>query len=424
LPAPLTAFVPRRLAPVIADLLAEEPVVILQGPRSVGKSTLLRDLAAAHGREVIDLDEPATRDAVVADPSLFAASEAPVFIDEYQHVTELLDAIKAELNKSLAPGRFVLTGTTSYASLPQAAQSLTGRLHIVPIWPLSQGEVGRTTETFMAEALADPAAVITQARSTTTRAEYIRRVVGGGFPVALARETETARARWFDDYVTTVVERDVLDLSRVRQRALLPRLLRRLAGQTGQLLNIAKAAEELSMDPSTAEDYTRLLEAVFLITRLPAWGLTVGRRAGARPKVHVVDSGVAARLLRLTEAKLSRLQPTALTELRHLMETFCVGELRKQLSWLTEPVEAGHWRTHDGVEVDFVVERMDGAVVGFELKSDTRVPGRAFHGLRQLRDKLGSSFLGGIVLYAGERSYTYEDRLHVAPIDRLWTSSV
>lgn len=417
----LPTLAPRRLRPLVADLLAVEPVLVLQGPRSVGKSTLLRELAESSGREVIDLDLPATRDAVLADPSLFASAEAPVFVDEYQHAPELLDAIKAELNRSLRPGRFVLTGTTSYASLPLVAQSLTGRLHIVPIWPLSQGEIAGTHETFAATVVADPAAVVTRAASTTSRAEYIRRAVTGGFPLALRRADEPTRARWFDDYVTLVLGRDVLALSRVRQRAQLPRLLRRLAGQTGQLLNIAKAADELSLDPSTAEDYVKLLEAVFLVSRLPVWGQTLGARVAARPKVHVVDSGVAARLLRLTEARLSRLQPAALTTLGHLLETFCAGELRKQLSWLREPVEVGHWRTHDGVEVDFVVERLDGGVVAFEFKSDTRVMGKAFQGLRQLRDKLGSSFLGGIVLYTGERSYTYEDRLHVAPVDRLWT---
>jgi hypothetical protein len=98
-----------------------------------------------------------------------------------------------------------------------------------------------------------------------------------------------------------------------------------------------------------------------------------------------------------------------------------IRELRKQLSWLPEPVDVGHWHTHDGVGVDLVVERMDGGIIGFEIKSDTRVPGKAFQGLRQLRDRLGGSFLGGIVLYTGERSYTYEDRLHAVPVDRLWT---
>jgi hypothetical protein len=117
----LTGYTPRRLGPVVADLLADEPVVILQGPRAVGKSTLLRDLATTRGREIIDLDDLATRDAVRADPALFAAAHPPVFIDEYQHAPELLDAIKAELNRAAHPGRFVLTGTTSYASLPRAA---------------------------------------------------------------------------------------------------------------------------------------------------------------------------------------------------------------------------------------------------------------------------------------------------------------
>lgn len=417
----LTDYAPRRLKPVVADLLTEEPVLILQGPRAVGKSTLLRDLAATKGRDVIDLDDLATRGAVRADPGLFAAADPPVFVDEYQHVPELLDAIKAELNRAAAPGRFVLTGTTSYASLPQAAQALTGRLHVVPIWPLSQGEASGTEETFTASVVSDPAAVVTANRSTTSRTEYIRRIVAGGFPEALHRRTVGSRSRWFDNYVTLVLERDVIDLSRVRQRNLLPRLLRRLAAQTAQVLNVARAAEELSMDHATAEDYAKLLEAVFLISRLPAWGQNLRSRVAARPKVHVVDSGVAAWLLRLTDEKLGRLHPTALTELGHLMETFCVGELRKQLSWLPEPVDAGHWRTHDGAEVDLVVERMDGGVIGFEIKSDTRVQGKAFQGLRLLRDTLGASFLGGIVLYAGERSYTYEDRLHAAPIDRLWT---
>ncbi|MGH8775190.1 MAG: ATP-binding protein [Jiangellaceae bacterium] len=420
--AALESKVPRRLTGVVPGLLEDERVIVLQGPRAVGKSTLLRDLADAHKREVIDLDDLRTRDAVSVDPPLFVSGQAPVFIDEYQHVPELLDAIKAELNRSSTPGRFVLTGTTSYESLPRAAQSLAGRLHVVPVWPLSAGEVAGHQETFASTALNDPPALVTRTMSTTARVDYIRRFVTGGFPDALARSSEAARSRWFDDYVTVVMDRDVVDLSRIRQRALLPRLLARLASQTGQLLNIAKAADDLSMDRSTAENYTKLLEAVFLIHRLPAWGTTLRSRVVATPKVHLVDSGVAAMLLRLTEAKLGTLQPAALTELGHLVETFCVGELRKQLSWLAEPVQLGHWRTHDGHEVDLVVERMDGGIVGFEFKSDTRVPGSAFRGLEQLRDRLGPAFLGGFTLYTGERSYTYDDRLYVTPVDRLWTA--
>lgn len=149
--ASLTALVPRRLTELVGKLLHDEPVILLQGPHAVGKPTLLRDLAAACKPEVMDLDDLPT-DAVRVDPSLFAAAEAPVLVDED---------------------------------------------------------------------------LVTATPSTSTRADHISRAVAGGFPVALARSTETARGRWFDDYVRTVLERDVVGLSRIRQRALLPRLLTR-----------------------------------------------------------------------------------------------------------------------------------------------------------------------------------------------------
>src|ERR1017187_419916 len=129
----LSEIVERRLDEVVSRRMELEPVVVLQGPRAVGKSTLLRTLAMARGREVIDLDDLATRDAVAADPALFVRGEGPVLIDEFQHVPELLDAIKAELNRDGSPGRYVLTGSTRYATLPAAAQTLTGRAHRVDV---------------------------------------------------------------------------------------------------------------------------------------------------------------------------------------------------------------------------------------------------------------------------------------------------
>ncbi|MGK2949762.1 MAG: DUF4143 domain-containing protein [Acidimicrobiales bacterium] len=135
--------------------------------------------------------------------------------------------------------------------------------------------------------------------------------------MALARSTPNARARWFDDYVNLTLERDVQEISRIRQGDLLPKLLHRLAGQTAQVLNVNGAGRDVGLDHTTAEDYTRLLERVFLIERLPSWGKTLIARTGAKPKLHVVDSGVAARLLRLTPEKLLRLDTTALTELGH-----------------------------------------------------------------------------------------------------------
>jgi predicted AAA+ superfamily ATPase len=415
----LSGIVERRLGGVVEGRVREGPVIVLQGPRAVGKSTLLRELALSWGREVIDLDDLGTRDAVRADPALFVRGQAPVLIDEFQHVLELLDAIKAELNRDGAPGRFVLTGSTRYTTLPAAAQALTGRAHRVDVLPLSQGEIGGVREDFAEVLLSDPSSLVDPSPPEIPREEYVSRVVAGGFPMALARTRAADRARWFDDYLELVIERDVLELSRVHQRRLLPLLLRQLAGQTAQVLNIARAARAIGMEKSTAESYTKLLETVFLVHQLPAWGTTLGPRVGAAPKVHVVDSGLAARLLRLTERKLGAATAPALTEFGHLLETFVVGEVCKQLDWLEAPVARGHWRTHDGDEVDLVVEREDGALAAVEVKAASRVTARELRSLLKLRAKLGSQFLGGVVLHTGARAYTH-DGIQVLPVSRLW----
>jgi len=423
-PAILSEIVDRRLGEVVRRRLDDEPVVVLQGPRAVGKSTLLRALAASRGREIVDLDDLATRDAARADPALFVRGQAPVLIDEFQHVPELLDAIKAELNRDGSPGRFVLTGSTRYATLPAAAQALTGRAHRIDVLPLSQGEVAGIREDFAEALLSDPLSLVDPCLPTIAREEYVSRVVAGGFPPVLRRARPADRARWFDDYVNLVIERDVMELTRVRQRRQLPLLLRQLASQTAQVLNIAKAAARIGMEKSTAENYTKLLESVFLVHQLPAWGTTLGSRIGAAPKIHVVDSGLAARLLRLTESKLGTASAAALTEFGHMLETFVVGEVCKQLDWLDAPVQRGHWRTHDGEEVDLILEREDGKVAAVEVKAASRAPASELRGLLKLRRKLGSQFLGGVVLYTGARAYTHDRNLHVVPITRLWTTRI
>lgn len=385
----------------------------------MGKTTLLCQVAGELGRPIIDLDDLATRDAVRADPALFVGGDAPVCIDEYQHVPVVLDAIKARLNVDGRAGQFLLTGSTRHDALPRAAQTLTGRLQLVTVLPLSQGEIEQQDEGFMRTLLDDPNALISSRASSTPRSEYIARITAGGFPMAVGR-SGTARNRWFDSYIALSLERDIRELTRIRLREQLPRLLTRLAAQTGQLLNITKAGQDIGLPTSTAEEYTRLLEAVFLIHRLPAWGRTLSARSGSYPKLHVIDSGLAARLLGLSASKLAEADATTLQQFGHLLETFVVGECRKQLSWLDGIALVGHWRTHDRAEVDLVVETDDGRVIAIEVKAGSRVPGPELAGLRLLRDKLGDRFVAGAALYTGERSYTADDRIHVLPVDILW----
>ena len=411
----------RRAAEIVSVRLLEEPVVALQGPRTVGKSTLLVEVSGRHGVAVVDLDDPVVRDAVAADPATFVSGPSPVCIDEFQRAPVVLDAIKSELNRRLAPGRFVITGSTRFDALPRAAQALTGRIHIIDLLPLSQGEMEGRREDFLEVAAVEPGSVVGRSRRAATRADYVERICRGGLPLAVAR-SGSSRARWFDDYVRVSLARDVTELSKVRQGALLPGLLRRLAAQTGQVLNMASAGRSAGLEPRTAEAYTGLLEDLFLVRRLHAWGRTLRSRASAYPKIHVGDSGLAARLLGVTPQRMSRPDPAALAEFGHLLETFVVGELLKQASWSGEVAAVGHWRTHDGQEADLVVEHRDGSVLAFEVKAGARIDRRDARGLRALRGALGDAFTAGFVLHTGGLAYHLDDRIIAAPIDTLWTA--
>lgn len=203
---------------------------------------------------MIDCDDPATRSAVRSDPARFVESGRPVLIDEYQHVPELLDAIKAQLNRDLRPGRYVLAGSTRYPTLPEAGQALTGRVDIIPVLPLSQGEIDGVRETFVARLL-DGGGVEMASRRAATREEYAERSASGGMPVPLRRPPGRSRSRWFSNYVNLVIDKDVLDISRVRQREMLPRLLGQLAARSGQVLNMAAVSGTIGLEKSTTENY-------------------------------------------------------------------------------------------------------------------------------------------------------------------------
>ncbi|NRQ34037.1 ATP-binding protein [Nonomuraea sp. NN258] len=414
-------LVSRNLQDVIRRRLTTRPVVILTGPRTVGKSTLLRTCAQLHKVPVIDLDEPGVRKSVAADPSHFAATPAePVCFDEFQHVPEILSAIKAELNRDLRPGRFILTGSTRYSALPRMGQALTGRAHVMTIWPLSQGELLGRRENFLDAVFSDPQSLLAGPPSQTSRADYESMILTGGFPIALDLPP-SERGAWFRDFVSMVIDRDVLEIRKVRQRQVLPVILHHLAARTASTVKAAAIGSAVGLDQRLVGDFIGLLEAVFLIHRLNAFGRTLTSKVARSPKVHLIDSGLAAHVLGISQRKLNRRDPAALTEFGRVVETFAVNELMKQAGWSDELVEFSHFRTRDQREVDLVIESQEGDVVGIEVKAKASIEERDFQGLRLLRDKLGPSFVAGVLLNLGQQSFRHDDRLFVMPLDRLWT---
>jgi predicted AAA+ superfamily ATPase len=314
---------------------------------------------------------------------------------------------------------FVLGGSASFDSLPRNAQALTGRLQRLSVGPFTQTEIDGTDNHFIERAFAGDIPHSADS-SVATRMEYVERVTRGGMPLAVAQPNEPARERWFTGYVRQSLQRDAGELRRLDRAAALPRLLTHVVGQTGGLLNVSRVGDGRGISRSTATSYLELLEALFLIGTVPSWGTTVSSRSVATPKVHVVDSGIGAHLLRLSRAKLDCRDPAALTEFGHLLESFVIQEAIRQSAWMDAPVSAGHWRTRDGEEVDLVLERYDGAVVGIEVKAGDHIDAKQLSGLEKLRDRLGSAFVAGIAFHLGKHGYRAGHRIHTLPVERLW----
>jgi predicted AAA+ superfamily ATPase len=418
-------LIKRRVVKQAYSRCKEEPVILLEGPRSVGKSTAIRALAAEFKSRVVDLDDSLMREDASRDPDLYTQPDmpdVPVLIDEYQRVPAILDSIKANVNDSSRPGQFVIAGSTRHDALAGSVQALTGRIHRMRIYPFAQSELSGTHPDSISEIFNDAEAFMHAKKSKPareTREGYINRIIKGGFPLAINRSSQ-ARNRWFDDYIRQTIERDIPDIARIRNKQGLSVLLRKLAAQTAQILTIEKLSTATAIDISTARDYIQLLQDVFMIYDIPAWGRTLKSRVAAKPKIHILDSGLASRLLGMTPEKLGAKEPAALTEFGHLLETFVIAEILKEISWLDDTVLTGHWHTHDNDEVDLVIELLDGSVYGFEIKSSGRAPGDTFKGLIALKKFAGDSFKAGFVLYTGKSAFQFEDKLFALPIAKFW----
>ena len=407
----------RAMSQQLAELHAEEQVIVLQGPRAVGKTTLLRAFHEQVGGSFVDLADDTALGVARLDPAGYLDGLAsPVLIDEFQRLPELVPVVKRTVDLRRQSGQFVLTGSTTSSLMPRGTETMTGRSHDLTVWGFSQGELSGRFDDFIARAFDDPQS-LRKVRSDEDRAGYAHRVARGGFPEAVRREREAARHRWHLDYARRVVDRDLADLVRLRAPGLLRNVLRAAAARTGQVTNLNDLANDLTATRQTVASYIELLERIFLVDRLPAWSRNFSTRIAKHPKLHMTDSGLATSLLNLNTESLRR-HP----QMGPLTETFVVNELRKQRGWSTLEVELFHFRHRDGQEVDIVLEDRDGRVVGIEVNSATSVELFDAKGLRFLADGLGDDFVHGFVLYAGSSPIRLgDDRLSAIPISSLWT---
>ncbi len=405
----------RNITPDIGAAMADTPVVLINGARQTGKTTLVQRFATSLERSTyVTLDDAGVLAAAVSDPQGFIEElEGTAVIDEIQKAPQLFPAIKISVDRDRRPGRFLLTGSANVLMLPKLSESLAGRMEIITLRPLSQGEQDGRSETFIERLMNDgkwraPA-------NGVNRKQLAERVSRGGYPEVIKR-TRPRRRNWFASYLTTILQRDIRDLSNIEALADAPRLMALLAARSGGLLNLAEVSRSAGIPHTTLQRYLALFETTFLIHRVRPWTANLSKRLVKSPKLLLGDTGFMTYLLNLSEATVL----DDVTLAGHFIETFVGCELLKQIEWSKSKPAFLHYRTGSGAEVDFVLEEGGRRVAGVEVKLAQTIRKEDFRGLRSLAEDAKPRFAGGVLLYSGSQCIPFGDGLWAIPFACLW----
>ncbi|MCX6870980.1 MAG: ATP-binding protein [Verrucomicrobia bacterium] len=336
------------------------PVWLFLGPRQVGKSSLLRRCAGPD-RQIVNLDDLATRGRAHRDPALFAADlRLPLLIDEIQYAPALLSAIKQLADRpTTPPGAIWLTGSQSFEVMHGVQESLAGRVAVLNLFGLSDEEKGSPP---------------------TTPKEAFERIWSTSFPKLQGVCGTDAVDLYLSSYLQTYIERDVRELLGIQKRREFEIFVRMCALRTGQVLNTVEIARDAGISPNTAKDWISLLEDSFLIRLVHPHHSNRTLRMIKSPKLYFLDAGLAAWLAGWRDPETLRLSPMACA----IYETQVFGELLRHYRHRAREVDITYWRTRDGEEIDFLVEAA-GRICPIEVKMGTP-DGRALPRLERMAD--------------------------------------
>ncbi len=408
------AFVARHAEVPVRTALADTRIVAIVGPRQSGKTTLARGIAADDGRPFVTMDDDQSRRFARDDPAGFMRSLQAAVIDEIQRAPDLVLALKKEVDEDPRPGRYLITGSVELFKGSISPDSLAGRVETIELLPFSQAEIsGASPSGFLDRAFAGD---FPGFQETDLTVDLIERVISGGFPAALSRAVPARRRSWLQAYARSLAERDISDIAAVGKRDEMSRLIDHAAVSASQLLNLSSLASRLGVDGKTVDRWLVLLEHMFLVRRVRAWHRGGLKRLVRAPKLQFLDSGLLAALQRTDAADIARDR----RKFGPLLECFVHGELIKAIALSGETTTVSHYRDKDGIEVDLVLERSPGAIVGIEVKAGATVRLRDFRGLVRLKEAAGDGFACGIVLHDGERIQQMGSGLFAMPIKMLW----
>jgi predicted AAA+ superfamily ATPase len=412
----MSEYIERHLAGPLAEDFNDIDAVFINGPRQSGKSAFAEAFGRLYGKVFYaGFDDISLRAAEIASPGqIFAGIEdGLVILDEIQYVPNSFLALKAridELRRKNRKVKFLLTGSADIMLFPKLTEALVGRVYLRTMHPFSAAEILGAPGSFVESiyrAPPDPGLRFSERRP----AEIIPRAT---FPrLSLAVHNKT---RWCQNYVSSLLERDVKNLSDIDRIEVLPQLLSILANRVGGLLNDADLALAAKVSQPTVKRYRSLLNGVFLTFNLPPWFKKLEKRFVKSPKMYFNDTMLLCHILGFPPDKIEAKRPDLYG---FILENFAASELNKQLA-LTNAGKLYHFRTGDQKEIDFLIERPDGGLLAIEVKAASSVGPGDFKHIRFLRDALSADFVRGVVLYQGGRVVQFDKDLFAMPFPALW----
>ncbi|HEV2482993.1 MAG TPA: ATP-binding protein [Puia sp.] len=407
----------RYIAAPITEALKDTPVILINGARQTGKSTLCRQLVGegAFDGQIMTMDDPTTLAAALADPLGFLQNlSRHAIIDEVQRAPQLFLSIKKVVDENRKERRLILTGSADVMTFPQVADSLAGRIEIHQLWPLSQSEILGRKSNFLNTLLTTDGRFKAHKNNWRGMVEALR---AGGYPEALQRESEGRKEKWFESYIDAVLQKDISNLANIEGLTQIPNVLHLIGTRIGSTANLSDIARLSGVKNTTLQRYMALLEHVFLILRIPAWTPNIEGRFVKSPKIFLNDTGLLCHLRGEGVESLMENRTTA----GAFLENFIVMEIVKQLSWSGLFLKPFHFSIHSGAEVDLILEDRKKQLYGIEIKSTASVSQSDFNGLRRLAEIAGKKFQRGIVLYGGDQVVGgFGENLQAVPIPALW----
>ena len=403
----------RMINSCVKDAQQDTPVILLTGPRQVGKTTLVKQIASEQNLRYLTLDDELTLLSAREDPTAFIRGLDRAVIDEVQRAPQLLLAIKKSVDEDRRPGRFLLTGSANLMALPTAADSLAGRMETLSMFPLSQSEITSQSDNWVDCVFAGH---ILKQRNPIVGPDLINCVLRGGYPEPVSRTSAKRRSVWAQQYVDALLQRDVQDIANIDKLDQLPRFLRALAQTAGQMCNYSQLGGQIGLDGKTVSKYIDIFEKMFLLRRIDVWAKNHLTRVVKTPKLQFIDSGLLSTLIDLSSAEIERDR----TRFGNVLETFVYSEILKHSASADGNYKILYYRDADKLEVDFVLESAAGNLIGVEVKAAATIKKQDLKGLKKLAHLGGEQFKMGVLLYDGKETMPLGDRIWAAPLSSLW----